>query len=102
MTSIFRKLNIAIYFCLCFSSIIVAEEINNVTEWVSSSELNMIRIEMNDSRLLPSHVEGRIHEGKIEYIATFSPFPLNMNYYYAHWGLSDDWYKRYNEDYLKD
>lgn len=73
-----------------------------LTEWLSMSELNELRIQKNDDRLLPSHIEGRLQDGKIFYRATFSPFPKDMTYYYSYWGMTDHWYERYSDEFLAD
>lgn len=68
------------------------------TDWMASANLDEARIASHEQLLYPESVEGRLHEGKVQYRARFSGYPPNMNYYYAHWGLSEGWFDKYNED----
>lgn len=88
-TVINNRLLLIIYvLSMCISTSSFSEEIATSTEWVSSAELNQIRLSHNENRSLPSYIEGRISDNKLQYRAKFSPFPFGINYYYSLWGLS--------------
>lgn len=61
--------------------------------WMKSSELEAKLNVMDEDRLFPGLVEGRVEGATIRYRAEFIPFLPNMDYFRARWGLSDRWYK---------
>jgi hypothetical protein len=80
---------------------ILAQE-QTYTDWMKSSALTTKLHDMDEDRLFPGTVEGRLTETGIEYRAQFIPFLLNLAYFQARWGLSDIWYKKYTELYTKE
>jgi len=74
---------------------------SHTTGWVKSSELEGMLGKMNENRMFPSYIEGRVDENQIVYKATFAPFPLNMDYFQSYWGMSDTWYEKRNEIFLR-
>src|SRR5262249_17289172 len=71
------------------------------TEWMTSSQLTQKLNRMNENRMFPGTVEGRVVGQEITYRAKFIPFLLGMNYFRSRWGMSDDWYKAYTEQFTR-
>lgn len=76
-------------------------EIANPTEWLESDELQIIWREMSERRWLPSEIQGQVQGTRILYKATFVPFPPDTNYFYTYWGMTNAWFKKYNDDLLE-
>jgi len=68
------------------------------SDWMSSSALDEQREAGLDQLLYPDEVEGRIHDGVVQYRASFQAYPPDMNYYYTYWGMSQGWFDKYNEE----
>jgi hypothetical protein len=66
------------------------------TAWVTSAELDQLRIENDANSLIPDLIEGRVHEGKNQYRAVFKPYPPGMTYNYVYWGMTDAWFDKYD------
>ncbi len=77
---------------LIFAAPILAQD-DGYTEWIKSSELKIKLKAMDQDRLFPGVVEGRLEGTMIQYRAQFIPFLRNMDYFHSRWGLSDTWYK---------
>ena len=67
------------------------------TEWMTASQLTQKLNQMNENRMFPGTVEGRVFGEEIRYRAKFIPFLPGMNYFRSRWGMSDDWYTAYTE-----
>lgn len=67
------------------------------TEWMTSSQLTQKLKQMDENRMFPGTVEGRVFGQEIKYRAKFVPFLQGMNYFRSRWGMSDDWYTAYTE-----
>lgn len=64
------------------------------SEWMSSAEFDSYRISQNEHLRFPDTIEGRLLDGELQYRGVFKGFLPSMNYYYSHWGLTDDWYAK--------
>ena len=71
-----------------------ATEIPNPTGWVTSSDLDLIRVMMDENRFLATDIQGKVQGTQMLYNATFSPFPYDTNYYYTYWAMTDAWYNQ--------
>jgi len=87
-----KKLILIIILALFITSHAHSENVVYETEWMASSELEVVLKEMNGKRLFPCYVEGRLNGIIIQYKSSFCPFPQKLNYFQSRWGLSDDWY----------
>lgn len=72
----------------------------NIIEWTSSSELQKNFNRFTDNRFYPKKIEGRLHNGNIQYRAEFYPYPYNLDHFRANWAQSDLTYKKRREEYL--
>ncbi len=68
---------------------------------MKSSALTAKLHEMDEDRMFPGTVEGRLVGTAIQYRAQFIPFLLNMAYFQSRWGMSDAWYKSNTESLTK-
>jgi hypothetical protein len=69
------------------------------TDWMSSSQLDALRVAGHEDLLYPDTIEGRVDSaGKVQYRAVFEPYPPGMNYYYAYWAMSDDWFEKRDKE----
>jgi hypothetical protein len=68
------------------------------TAWVTSAELDQLRIENDANMLFPDLVEGRVHEGNTQYRAVFKPYPPGMTYNYIYWGVTDVWFDKHDSE----
>lgn len=83
---------------LFFAHSVTAANTQEETDWLPSHELDTVRRQLNEHRMLFSYIDGRVSNGRILYKATISPFPYNMNYYYTYWGMTEDWYQYRNKE----
>ena len=85
----------------CFAVLPISAQGQEYTDWMKSSALTAKLQEMNEDRLFPGTVEGRLDGTGIQYRAQFIPFLLNLAYFESRWGLSDVWYKANTEHLTK-
>lgn len=75
------------------AEVTVEHSVTQPSRWMSSAEFDDYRISQNANMRFPETIEGRLHNGELQYRATFKGFLPGMNYYYAHWGLTDGYYE---------
>ena len=71
------------------------------TAWMKSSKLTELVKTMDDDRMFPGTVEGRLDGSAIRYRAKFIPFLQDMDYFHSRWGMTVAWYKHYSDEYTK-
>ncbi len=74
-----------------------ANNYDETTGWIKSSELMDLLNQKSQDRYFPSHVYGQVQAHQIVYKATFSPFLKNMQYFYSYWGMTDEVFKTRND-----
>ena len=70
----------------------VADNVVYQTAWVGDDDMTSTLRKMNDNRLFPCIVEGKVEGIEILYKGSYCPFLPDMNFFYSRWGLSDKWY----------
>src|SRR5512133_771714 len=95
-TVIMRMLIIS-FLLFFFASLPLSAQGQDYTDWMKSSALTAKLHKMEEDRLFPGTVEGRLEGTEILYRAQFIPFLLNLAYFESRWGLSDVWYKANTE-----
>jgi hypothetical protein len=91
---------LVLLFSFAATPVLAQEQI--YTDWMKSSALTTKLHEMDEDRLFPGTVEGRLTETGIQYRAQFIPFLLNLVCFQTRWGLSDIWYKKFTEVFSKE
>jgi len=94
-----KKLSLAIVIFLFLVPYAYSDNVVYETDWMASSELEVVLKEMNGNRLFPCYVEGRLNGIVIQYKGSFCPFPQKLNYFQSRWGMSDDWYKETKKEF---
>lgn len=90
------------FLLFCFAALPMSAQGQAYTDWMKSSALTAKLHEMDEDRLFPGTVEGRLDGTGIQYRAQFIPFLQNLVYFEARWGLSDVWYKSNTERLTKE
>jgi hypothetical protein len=90
-----------LFFLLTLVAVPTLAQEHEYTDWMKSSALTKKLHDMDEDRLFPGTVEGRLTGASIQYRAQFIPFLLNMAYFQARWGMSDAWYKANTESFTK-
>jgi hypothetical protein len=85
----------------CLAAVPISAQEQAYTDWMKSSVLTSRLHEMDEDRLFPSVVEGRLSGTGIQYRAKFIPFLPNLAYFEARWGMSDVWYKSNSEHFTE-
>jgi hypothetical protein len=86
---------------IVFAPHALANDIVHTTDWVDSDEMGVILRKMDDNRLFPCDVQGRVEGIEVYYQASYCPFLPEMNYFYSRWGMNDSWYAKWS-DYYKE
>ncbi len=81
---------------LLLTTVLVFAQENEYTDWMASKALTTKLHEMDQDRMFPGIVEGRLNGAKIQYRAQFVPFLQNMEYFQSRWGLTEHRYKWYS------
>jgi hypothetical protein len=71
------------------------------TEWMGKSALNELRIQNNENLMFPGSIEGRFHEGIMQFRAVFKAYAPGMDGYYTYWGLTDGWYQKHSKEFAQ-
>jgi hypothetical protein len=71
------------------------------TDWMKSSKLTELLQQMDEDRMFPGTVEGRVSGQSIQYRAQFIPFLQDMDYFQSRWGMTAKWYKWNTEELTK-
>jgi hypothetical protein len=90
-----RKRQILLGLVLVFVGLPAFAQENEFTQWMDSSSLSFMLREMNENRMFPEVVEGRLDGTAIQYRAKFVPYLPKMDYFYSRWGMTDNWYESY-------
>lgn len=69
------------------------------TEWMPSSALENVLRRMNENRMFPGTVEGRVNGSTIQYRAQFIPFLRRLEKFQSRWGMSEARYRGYGGEY---
>jgi len=94
-----RQFVAAIILSIVFVSALAQD--GGYTEWMKASELSVLMKKMEEDRVFPAVIDGRVNGAIIQYRTQFIPFLLNLDYFQSKWGMSDSWYKKADEQ-LKD
>ncbi len=87
-----RKLMLLMLF---FSVTAVADNVVYQSEWINDDDMTSTLRKMDDNRLFPCIVEGKLEGIEILYQGSYCPFLPDMNFFYSRWGLSDKWYSEW-------
>jgi len=91
------RMLILLILMLSFTAVSISAQERDYTDWMKSSALTAKLHEMDEDRLFPGTVEGRLAGTAIQYRAQFIPYLLDMAYFESRWGMSDAWYNENGE-----
>ena len=78
-----------------------ANQVVYETDWITSEEMSVTLNKMNQNRLFPCHIEGKIEGIEMLFRASYCPYLPKMNYFYSMWRMSEGDYKSTTEHYAK-
>lgn len=76
-----------------------AQRIVHSTDWLDSEQTKLFLRKMNKNNLFPCEIKGKVQGEELRYKAHYCYFLPSMDYFYSHWGVTDDLLRRYTAFY---